>query len=155
MRTKTKPCVEVWQTSNLRWLRIREEKKTEEETTEQKYNGPPLLYRASIKISSSQDFRRRGRPRGIFFGFYKTRHILLSDSANCTVLLAVILTQYRRVTDGQTEGIAVASTALAMGALWRIVIKLKCGPVPNVMAALSNIGGALCSTPQSLTDTNY
>jgi len=25
-------------------------------------------------------------PQGIFFGFYKTRHILLSDSANCTVL---------------------------------------------------------------------
>jgi len=26
----------------------------------------------------------RGRPWGIFFGLYKTRHILLSDSANCT-----------------------------------------------------------------------
>jgi len=56
---------------------------------------------------------------GIFFGFYKTRHILLSDSAKCTVLRAVVLTQYRRVTnrrtdgrtDGQTDGIAVASTA--------------------------------------------
>ena len=48
----------------------------------------------------------RGRPWGIFFfGFYKTRHILLSDSANCTVLRAVVLTQYRRVTDrdGQTD----------------------------------------------------
>jgi len=30
----------------------------------------------------------RGRPWGIFFGFYKTRHVLLSDSANCTVLRA-------------------------------------------------------------------
>jgi len=29
------------------------------------------------------------------------------------VLRAVVLTQYRRVTDGQTDGIAVASTALA------------------------------------------
>ena len=48
----------------------------------------------------------RGRPWGIFFGFYKTRHILLSDSANCTVLRAVVLTQYRHVTDGQTDGIA-------------------------------------------------
>jgi len=59
----------------------------------------------------------RGRPWGIFFGFYKTRHILLSDSADCTVLHAVVLTQYRRVTDGQTDGetdgIAIASTALA------------------------------------------
>jgi len=27
-----------------------------------------------------------GHPWGIFFGFYKTRYILLSDSAKCTVL---------------------------------------------------------------------
>jgi len=27
--------------------------------------------------------------------------------------------------------------------------------MPNVMAALPNIGGALCSTPQSLTDAHY
>ena len=33
--------------------------------------------------------------------------------------------------------------------------KLECGPMPNVMAALSNIGGALCSTPQSLADAHY
>ena len=63
----------------------------------------------------------RGRPWGIFFGFYKTRRILLSDSANCTMLRTVVFTQYRRVTDGrtdgQTDGIAVASTALAMRAL--------------------------------------
>ena len=37
-----------------------------------------------------------------FFGFYKTRHILLSDSANC-IVLRVVLTQYRRVTDGRTD----------------------------------------------------
>ena len=66
----------------------------------------------------------RGRPWGIFFGFYKTRHILLSDSANCTVLRAVVLIQYRRMTDGQTDRqrdrrIAIANTALAMRALQR------------------------------------
>jgi len=35
--------VEVWQTSNLRWLKLGEEKrkKEEEETTGQKYNGLP------------------------------------------------------------------------------------------------------------------
>jgi len=63
----------------------------------------------------------RGRRWGIFFGFYKTRHNLLSDSANCTVLHAVVLTQYRRVTDRWTDGIAVAITALAMQALRRAV----------------------------------
>jgi len=76
----------------------------------------------------------RGCPWGIFFGFYKTSHILLSNSANCTVLRAFVLTQYRHVTDGrtggqtdrrtdrQTDGIAIASTALAMRALRRTVI---------------------------------
>jgi len=63
----------------------------------------------------------RGCPWGIFFGFYKTRHILLSNGANCTLLHAVVLTQYRCVTDGrtdrQTDGIDVANTALAMRAL--------------------------------------
>jgi len=35
-------------------------------------------------------------------------------------------------------------------------IKTKnCGPMPNLMAALPNIGGALCSTPQSLADAHY
>ena len=33
-----------------------------------------------------------GRPWGIFLGFYKTGHILLSNGANCTVLRAVVLT---------------------------------------------------------------
>jgi len=34
-------------------------------------------------------------------------------------------------------------------------IKLECGPMPNVMAAVPNIGGALCSMPQSLDDAHY
>jgi len=33
--------------------------------------------------------------------------------------------------------------------------RLECGPMLNVMAALSNIDGALCSTPQSLADAHY
>jgi len=65
----------------------------------------------------------RGRPWGIFFGFYKTRHILLSDSANCTMLRAVVLTQYWRVTDGQTDGIAVNSTALAKRRAVKILLQ--------------------------------
>jgi len=32
---------------------------------------------------------------------------------------------------------------------------LKCRPMPNVMVALPNIGGALCSTPQSLANAHY
>ena len=33
--------------------------------------------------------------------------------------------------------------------------KLECGPMLNVMAALWNIGGDLCWTPQSLADAFY
>jgi len=33
--------------------------------------------------------------------------------------------------------------------------KLECGTMPNVMAALPNIGGALCLTTQSLADAHY
>jgi len=46
----------------------------------------------------------KGSSLGNIFGVYKTRRILLHDSANCTVQRAVVLTQYRRVTDGQTDG---------------------------------------------------
>jgi len=42
-------------------------------------------------------------PGEYFFGFCKTRHILLSNSANCTVLRTVFLTQYRRVSDRRTD----------------------------------------------------
>jgi len=33
--------------------------------------------------------------------------------------------------------------------------ELECGPLPNLMVALPNIGDALCSTPQSLADAHY
>jgi len=33
--------------------------------------------------------------------------------------------------------------------------ELECGPMHNVMAALPNIGGALCSTPQRVADVHY
>jgi len=33
--------------------------------------------------------------------------------------------------------------------------QLECGPMPNLMVALPNIGGPLCSMPQSLADAHY
>jgi len=43
--------------------------------------------------------------------------------------------------------------------MWRILrlfnVKLECGPMPKVMVALPNIGGALSSTLQSLADAHY
>jgi len=79
----------------------------------------------------SQDFRGKRSPLGNIFSFYKTRHILLSDSADCIVLRADVLTQYRRVTHRQTDGIAIASTTLAMRALRRAVRMNKVFYTPN------------------------
>ena len=68
---------------------------------------PDSLISGGVRSVRAKISGGRGRPWGIFFSFYKTRHILLSDSANCTVLRAVVLTQYRRATyrrtDRQTE----------------------------------------------------
>jgi len=33
--------------------------------------------------------------------------------------------------------------------------ELECGPTSNLMAALSNIDGIVCSTPQNLVDAHY
>jgi len=38
---------------------------------------------------------------------------------------------------------------------WTKRYQLECGPMPNVMAALPNVGDALCSTPQSLAHAHY
>ena len=37
---------------------------------------------------------------------------------------------------------------------WSKKIQLECGTMPNVMAALPNIRGALCSTPQNLAEAH-
>jgi len=66
-------------------------------------------------------------------------------------------------TDGQTLPIFIYIDYILMitvsGALGirRVVekqIALECGPKTNVMVALPNIGGALCSTPQTLADAH-
>ena len=55
-------------------------------------------------------FELRFQGKGVVPGEYfflvskKLDIFLLSDSANCTVLRAVILKQYRRMTDRQTDG---------------------------------------------------
>jgi len=36
-----------------------------------------------------------------------------------------------------------------------LFVNYNVGPLPNVMVGLPNIGDALCSTPQSLSDAHY
>ena len=80
--------------------------------------------------------------------------ILLSDSANCTVLRIVVLTQYRRVTDrqtdGQTDGIAVASTAACNASIatrCKHIEPFACRrhrrPRPTILAMYGEYGGSV------------
>ena len=72
---------------------------------------------SGVGRSLEPKFQGEGVVHGEYFLVSTKLHILLSNGANCTVLRAVVLTQYRRVTDRRTDGIAVANTALAMRAL--------------------------------------
>jgi len=45
---------------------------------------------------------------------------------------------------------ALLSKFLLVTLMNRNIQKLECGPMPNVMVALPNIGGALCSTPHGI-----
>jgi len=51
--------------------------------------------------------------------------------------------------------LAKAISQTIMATLHANDVMLECGPMPNLMVALPNIGGALCSTPQSLADAHY
>ena len=69
-------------------------------------------------------------PGEYFFGFYKTTHILLYDSVNCTALRAVVLTQYRRVTDRWTDRRTDGQTARCKNDSQREEKWLGCIPHP-------------------------
>jgi len=49
----------------------------------------------------------------------------------------------------------MAKFASIHNSLYITKLELECGPMPNVVAALPNVGGTLCSTPQSLADAHY
>ena len=70
-------------------------------------------------------------------------------------ILADIQTQTDRPTDRHTHHNTSQPLPWAKYLQVALLSQLECGPVPNVMAALPNIGGALCSTLQSLADAHY
>jgi len=51
------------------------------------------------------------------------------------------------------NALTVQASATELGKLFQKL--LECGPMPNLMVALPNTGGALCSTPQSFADAHY
>jgi len=79
IRTKATPCVEVWQTSNLRPLRLGEEKvRKKKKETGWKYIWSALLHRATIKkeqpCPSVDQFAK-------FIGRHGSRAASLSDNS--------------------------------------------------------------------------
>ena len=79
------------------------------------------------------------------------------DCAIIVASFALDLVQFMKGITGAEGEEALAIIIVFL--LWRILriingpamlfnYNLKCGPMPNVMSALPNIGGALCSTPQ-------
>jgi len=79
--------------------------------------------------------------------------LFITQNCNCIVWLShrfikrdfrAVISDYLDVRDQPIET-----------AIYQNIKELECGPMPNVMVALPNIGGALCSTPQSLADAHY
>ena len=118
--------MEVWQTSNLRRLRLGEGKKKNKLQHENILVCPKM---ATIKVLLTS---RNYSPDTDTGGCDKEMDVRLG---NCLMVLV----------------------ADSMQATFkhRIIITNECRPMPNVMAALSNMGSALCSTPQSLPDAHY
>ena len=54
-----------------------------------------------------------------------------------------------------TDGDLILTQNIKCSLCGDLIITLECGPMPNVMAALPNIIGALCSTMQTLADAHY
>jgi len=68
-----------------------------------------------------------------------------------TILLEIYLwiCEWKNFENQSVFGEVMANIIVAYFLLTHIV---ECGPMPNLMAALPSVGGALCSTPQTLAD---
>ena len=75
-----------------------------------------------------------------------------TDAAKKTIHASVIIQLF----NNNLNNYGISALLMPMPPNTYIYIKkTKMWPMPNVMAALPNIGGALCSTLQSLADTHY
>jgi len=70
-------------------------------------------------------------------------------------ILTFLLKNYRRWDDEYNDDLHLKITATFDAVTGQNGTQLECGPMPNLMVALPNTGGALCSTPQSLADAHY
>jgi len=76
---------------------------------------------------------------------------MLTETVETEVKLDEIGVDVNEICGDRWDGITSVPVRVAM----IVHGELECGPMSNVMAALPNIAGALCSMPQSLTDAQY
>ena len=106
------------------------------------YNGPPF----PLKIARSH----RGTWTPSNTRFLGPTRVLNSNSISISSALFAGLTSVTdRQTDHDTRSVAIGRIYVRSTAM-QTNNQLECGPMPNVMVALLNIGGAVCLTPQSL-----
>ena len=73
----------------------------------------------------------------------------------CKILLNAAFQLLLLINVNTTDYADFLGLSMMLVATHRKQQKLECGPMPNLMVALPNIGGALCSTPQTLADAHY
>jgi len=71
------------------------------------------------------------------------------------LIVSLSITRLTRKTSMSFFGRLNAGLSNPISQSLKYIAKLECGPMPNLMVALPNIGGAFCSTPQSLADAHY
>jgi len=91
----------------------------------------------------------------------ETWQVWLDDTAMCSGLSSAEVIKTARITDEMDDSSMLLNRIIPVFSLaspllstspWLNINQLECGPMPNVMAALWNIGGAICSMLQSLAD---
>jgi len=100
----------------------------------------------SVVVRSLEIFRCKyvlRRERGFVFRFTACRFVFMDTQQNKRTLLCWRFMGRKFPHQGPDHYNTI------------ITIVLQCGPMSNVMAALANIGGTLCSTLQSLADAHY
>jgi len=90
-----------------------------------------------------------------YIGSVTSRHSSSGHQPNCGVVRGMELQNFRRGCHLYSAGRPSRWGSAHILVLSTLHTQLECGPMANLMVALPNICGALCSTPQSLADAHY
>jgi len=112
------------------------------------HRSPYTLQWAALPLKIARSHRGTWTPSNTRF-FGPTRVLNSNSISISSALFAGLTSVTDRQTDHATRSVAIGRIYVRSTAM-QTNNQLECGPMPNVMVALLNIGGAVCSTPQSL-----